>query len=78
MGLMVTFVFYKVMRTQQSGGPVDEDGYPQGSWLWYMFCRIGEMSHFEKGALWRRLRLLMDSSIFFPSSRSNVFQEEVK
>ncbi len=78
MGLMVTFVFYKVMRTQQSGGPVDEDGYPQGSWLWYMFCRIGEMSHFEKGALWRRLRLLMDSSIFFPSSRSNVVQEEVK
>ena len=60
MGTLVTFVFYKVMKAQQNGGPVDEEGYPQGTWLWHAFCRLGWFSHREKGRLWRFLRWQMD------------------
>ncbi len=61
MGFMVTFFFYKLMKIQQNKGLVDEEGYPQGTWLWHKFCQIGEKSHFEKGRVWHFLRWLMDS-----------------
>jgi hypothetical protein len=28
LGVLATFVFYKVMKAQQNSGPLDEDGYP--------------------------------------------------
>ena len=64
LGLAVTSGFYKLMKVQQNGGPVDEDGYPTGTWLWRLFCRLGEKSHFEKGLIWRAIRYAMDSRWF--------------
>ena len=66
MGLssLLTFGFYKLMKIQQNGGPKDEDGYPQGTWLWHLFCRLGALSHREKGRVWRSLRWLMDNGLF--------------
>ena len=63
MGVAVTFGFYKLMKVQQNGGPVDEEGYPQGTPLWHLFCRVGEWSHFEKGRFWRFMTRLMDSRL---------------
>ena len=60
-GFIVTFGFYKFMKVQQNGGPVDEEGYPQGTAIWHWFCRLGYLSHREKGRVWRWLRWLMDS-----------------
>ena len=60
LGILLTFVFYKVMKTQQNGGPLDDEGYPQGTALWHFACRIGSLSHMEKGKVWRFLRWLMD------------------
>ena len=61
LGVLMTFVFYKVMKTQQNSGPKDEEGFPQGTWLWHLFCRLGTLSHFEKGRIWRWLRWIMDT-----------------
>lgn len=60
-GFIVTFGFYKFMKVQQNGGPVDEEGYPQGTAIWHRFCHLGYLSHREKGRVWRWLRWLMDS-----------------
>ena len=60
-GFIVTFGFYKFMKVQQNGGPVDEEGYPQGTAIWHWFCHLGSLSHREKGRVWRWLRWLMDS-----------------
>jgi UDP-N-acetylmuramyl pentapeptide phosphotransferase/UDP-N-acetylglucosamine-1-phosphate transferase len=71
LGVLATFVFYKVMKVQQNSGPLDEEGYPQGTALWHWFCHLGELSHREKGRSWRRLRYLMDSRVishFFVSA----------
>jgi len=57
---LLTFGFYKLMKIQQNSGPKDEDGYPQGTWLWHLFCRLGKFSHREKGKVWRTLRYIMD------------------
>jgi len=61
LGILTTF-FYKFMKTQQNGGPRDEEGYPQGTALWHWFCYLGQLSHREKGRIWRTLRWLMDSN----------------
>jgi len=61
LGLLVTTGFYKLMKSQQNGGRLDEDGYPEGTWLWRSFCRLGELSHFEKGRLWKLMTRIMDS-----------------
>ena len=61
LGFLVTFVFYKVMKVQQNSGPLDEEGYPQGTALWHWFCYLGVLSHREKGRVWRFFRWLMDS-----------------
>ena len=64
MGILVTFVFYKFMRAQQHGGPVGEDGEPQGTALWKSALRIGALSHIEKGAFWNFMRKLVDNELF--------------
>ena len=61
MSLLVTFGFYKLMKVQKNHGPVDEEGYPQGTWLWHAFCHLGAMSHREKGRAWQFLRWLVDT-----------------
>ncbi len=63
MGVLVTFAFYKFMKVQQNGGVLDEDGYPQGTWVWHLFCKIGKKSHFEKGKAWVVIRSIVDSKI---------------
>lgn len=63
LSVLVTFVFYKVMKAQQNGGPVDDEGYPQGTALWHTMCKLGVMSHREKGRVWRNLRWLMDRGV---------------
>ena len=59
----VTFGFYKLMKVNQNSGPLDDEGYPQGTWLWHAFCRLGAKSHREKGRVWRFLRWLMDRQV---------------
>ena len=63
LGLMVTFGFYHMMRVQQSGGGIDEEGYPMGGRLWHLARKVGEKSHFEKGKLWHLMTRIMDSRL---------------
>lgn len=60
MALMVTAGVYSLMRWQQNGGPVDEEGYPQGTKLWHLLCRLGEWTHKENKRAWRMMRFIMD------------------
>jgi UDP-N-acetylmuramyl pentapeptide phosphotransferase/UDP-N-acetylglucosamine-1-phosphate transferase len=62
-GFLVTFAFYKFMKVQQNGGPVDEDGYPQGTWLWHRMCALGHYSHKEKKRTWKVLRRIVDGPL---------------
>ena len=63
LGFLVTFGFYKLMKVQQNGGPVDDEGYPQGTALWHMMQRLGVLTHREKGPVWRALRKLVDGPL---------------
>lgn len=60
MALIVTAGVYSLMRWQQNGGPVDEEGYPQGTKLWHLLCRLGEWTHKENKRTWRMMRFIMD------------------
>ena len=60
MGVAVTFGFYNFMKMQQNGGPIDDEGYPEGSKLWFAMCKIGQMTHREDKFTWRLMRYLMD------------------
>ena len=60
MALMVTAGVYSLMRWQQNGGPVDEEGYPQGTKLWHLLCSLGEWTHKENKSAWRMMRFIMD------------------
>ena len=60
MALMVTAGVYSLMRWQQNGGPVDEEGYPQGTKLWHLLCSLGEWTHKENKRAWRMMRFIMD------------------
>lgn len=64
MGLLVTAGLYKVMKMQQNGGALDEEGQPSGTWLWHAACRVGEFSHFEKGKVWKMMTKIMDYRLF--------------
>lgn len=63
LGLAVTVGFYKVMKMQQNGGPVDEEGYPQGTVLWHMMYKVGNWTHREKKRSWRILREIVDGPL---------------
>jgi hypothetical protein len=60
MGFIVTFGVYGLMRAQQNGGPVDEEGYPLGTPLWHLLCHLGDWTHKEDKRGWRIMRYLMD------------------
>lgn len=60
LGMLVTFGFYKFMKVQQNGGRVDEEGYPEGTQLWYTMCKVGNWTHREKKRSWAIMRDLMD------------------
>jgi hypothetical protein len=64
MSFLLTFGFYWLMKRQQNSGPRDEEGYPQGTALWHWFCHLGDLSHREKGPVWRIFRWLMDNRSF--------------
>ena len=59
-GILVTFGFYKFMKVQQNGGPVDAEGYPEGTAFWYAMCKVGNWTHKEKKRSWTIMRNLMD------------------
>lgn len=63
LGFLVTFCFYKLMKSQQFGGPVDEEGYPLGTPLWHFMCHLGTFTHREDRRSWRVMRKLMDTPI---------------
>ena len=63
LGLLVTFGFYKYMKMQQNGGPVDEEGYPQGTWFWHWMCELGYHTHRENKRVWRTLKALVDGPL---------------
>lgn len=60
LGWLVTFGFYWFMKRQQNGGPLDEEGYPQGTVLWHLMVHLGEFTHREDKRSWRIMRYLMD------------------
>ena len=60
LGILVTFGFYKFMKMQQNGGPVDAEGYPEGTAFWYAMCKVGNWTHKEKKRSWTIMRNLMD------------------
>lgn len=63
LGILVTFGFYKFMKNQQNGGPVDEEGYPQGTKLWHMMVRLGGFTHREDKRFWRTMKSLVDGPL---------------
>lgn len=63
LGFAVTFGFYKYMKNQQNGGPVDEEGYPQGSKVWHIALKVGDFTHREDKRFWRTMRDLMDGPL---------------
>ena len=63
LGLLVTFGFYSFMKRQQNGGPVDDEGYPQGTRLWHTMRRLGSFTHREDRRFWRVMRHLMDEQL---------------
>lgn len=63
LGSLTTFGFYKFMKAQQNGGPVDEEGYPQGTALWHAMYKVGNWTHREKKRSWRILRYIVDGPL---------------
>ena len=70
LGFLVTFGFYKFMKAQQNGGPVDEEGYPQGTVLWHMMYKVGNWTHRENKRSWRILRYTVDGPLM---GRGKIF-----
>ena len=55
--------FYVVLIWAASwklGASVDEEGYPQGTWLWHRMCELGYYTHRENKRTWRVLKRIMD------------------
>lgn len=63
LGALVTFGFYKFMKKQQNSGPVDEEGYPQGTKLWHMMYKVGNWTHREQKRSWQVLKDIMDGPL---------------
>lgn len=51
------------MKSRQNGGPVDEEGYPQGTKLWHMMVRLGGFTHREDKRFWRAMKSLVDGPL---------------
>ena len=60
LGFLVTFGFYKFMKVQQNGGTIDDEGYPEGTRIWYAMCKVGNWTHRENKRSWAIMRNLMD------------------
>ncbi len=79
LGFAVTFGFYKLMKGQQNGGPLDEEEYPQGTELWHMMVKLGGYTHREDKRFWRLMRRLMDGPLFMGyKNMENLEIEEYK
>lgn len=63
LSLLATFGFYKFMRNQQRGGELDEDGFPTGSRIWKVFCKLGELTHMERSGFWKIMRESVDGKM---------------
>jgi hypothetical protein len=63
LGFLVTFGFYKFMKVQQNGGHIDEEGYPEGTVIWFAMCKVGNWTHREKKRSWAIMRELMDGPL---------------
>lgn len=68
LSIIVTFGFYRFMKLQEMGGPVDEDGFHTGTVIWKFCCKMGEKSHVEDNLFWKIVRNIMDGR-FSKSSR---------
>lgn len=68
---LVTLGFYKFMKIQQNGGPRDEEGFPEGTRLWHMMCRLGDWTHKENNRSWRFLERLIDGPMMGAKSKKN-------
>ena len=51
------------MKNQQNGGPVDEEGYPQGTKLLHMIVRLVGFTHREDKRFWRTMKSLVDGPL---------------
>lgn len=60
LGIGTTFVFYRFMKIQQMGGPVDKDGNPMGTGLWKWMCKVGRNTRYGRKGLWLFLERLAD------------------
>ena len=60
LGIGTTFVFYKFMKVQQSGGPKDKDGITQGTKVWELMCKVGRNTRYGRDGLWLFLERLAD------------------
>lgn len=56
----MTWAFYRFMKKQQNGGPKDEEGFTDGTAIWQCMCRLGALSHMERGRVWTSLQKAMD------------------
>ena len=72
LGVLVTFGFYKFMKTQQNSGPVDAEGYPEGSSLWFRMCRLGNWTHREDKRSWQVMREIVDGPMLGGVGRQAV------
>lgn len=64
LSILVTFGFYRFMKVQEMGGPVDEDGFPQGTIIWRFFCTLGVKTHMEDNKFWTFISKFMDGSFW--------------
>lgn len=64
LSILVTFGFYRFMKVQEMGGPVDEDGFPQGTIIWRFFCTLGVKTQMEDNKFWTFISKFMDGSFW--------------
>lgn len=64
LSILVTFGFYRFMKVQEMGGPVDEDGFPQGTIIWRFFSTLGVKTHMEDNKFWTFISKFMDGSFW--------------
>ena len=63
LGALITFGFYKFMKIQQAGGPVDEQGKPCGTKVWKFMRGLGGWTHREDKRFWKCMRKVADWKI---------------